>query len=65
MLNPKPYQKTLEDWIKHKVKKEYDQVPPDVIDSAKRLDKLHLIAEQIGRRLCFKSDAVLDIIKEY
>ncbi len=55
--------KQIDGWINTTVKKELDKIPGIVIDSAKRLNKLDLIADQVTRKIGVNAQTVLTIIK--
>ncbi len=55
--------KQIDGWINTTVKKELDKIPGIVIDSAKRLNKLDLIADQVARKTGVNTPTVITIIK--
>jgi hypothetical protein len=55
--------KQIDHWITSVVKKELDKIPGIVIDSAKRLNRLDLIADQVSRKTGIRTPIVLTIIK--
>ena len=52
-------------WVKNKVLQEYKNVPPDVIESAKRLKLMDAIHDQISRRTGINTDAVKETLSDH
>ncbi len=51
--------KNIDTWIANVLQKELNQVPGMVIESAKRLNRLDLIADQISRKTGINSNTVI------
>ncbi len=56
--------KQIDHWILSTVQKELSKIPGIVIDSARRLNRLDLIADQVSRKTGVNTPTVVNIIKK-
>ncbi len=54
--------KQINNWIASTVKTELDQVPPDVMHSAKKLNRMDLITDHVSRKTGIQPHIITKII---
>ena len=56
--------KDIDNWIRSEVEKEYIQIPPFVIDSARRTNTIDLIYNHISTRTGINTDTIKEVLSD-